>query len=195
MAQQAGNLGLVKVWLRQDDKGPAVYSARFRIDGGRGWLKWQSSASGGVPLAAPTGTAGGLYLEDALGLLLRFKLGGARTWREVKVFPAGLPTRVGRHLGKWVEVSLTADRPGDEPTDMAPAPDLEEITDAAAARPVTVMEDDSDILEPAETLPGATTPPAKGGGALVRSLVVRIRQQEAEIASLHKRIAELEAVE
>ena len=199
MAQDTGNLGLVTVWLRQDDAGPPVYSARFRIDGGRGWLKWPSSPSVGVPLAAPTGTAGGLYLEDVLGLKLRFKLGGGRTWREVTVFPSGVPTRVSKAPGRWVEISLSPDHDGDEPTDMAPAPtpiaDEDPVTDTLPPRTVAVEEegDDADILEPAATLPGAPTPSARGGSALVRSLVVRIRQQEAEIAALKKRIAELEA--
>lgn len=196
MAQSGGNLERVTVWLRQDAVQPSVYSARFRIHSGCGWFKWPSASLAGIPAAVSAGTAGGLHLEDALGLVLRFKVDG-RGWRDVTVLSSGVPSGVDREPGEWVEVSLSADAAADEPTDVASAPDLDNLSTESLPLQVTPLEEEEDgsdlILEPLDTLPGKPRLASRGGSALVKSLVTRIRQQETEIAALKRRIVELEA--
>ena len=197
MVQSDLKLGTVTVWLRQDAAQPKVYSARFRIVGGCGWFRWPYAAFVEAPVAVSSGTAGGLHAEDALGLLLRFKVGGELHWRDLRVAPGGVPMAVGHTPGKWVELPVSAEQSVDEPTDVTASAAVDDLSTENLPFPVTPSEEDDDeidlILEPVETLPGKPKVASRGGSALVRSLVTRIRQQETEIAALKRRILELEA--
>ncbi|MBL8616807.1 MAG: hypothetical protein JNM72_14435 [Deltaproteobacteria bacterium] len=181
---------LVKVELRREDQQPPCWSVRFEVAEGVAWLRLPGGWGRNADSAARSGAASGLRLSDLQQVDLMLRQGGGpwSPWRVVDgIDPHGLP------LGRWV----TLDAP------ISPAAEdvlYEELVLIDAMEDPTDWEGESGELEETITelgrpslqpVPGAAAPDAPA--SLVRALVLRIRQQEREIAALREQLLKLGA--
>lgn len=153
------------------------------------WLRLPGGWGRNADSAARSGAASGLRLSDLqqVELMLRAASGPWSPWRVLEgVDPMSLP------IGRWVTL--------DAPRQPAPSEDVlyEELVLIDAMEDASDWEAESGELEETITelgrpalqpAPGAAAPDAPA--SLVRALVLRIRQQEREIAALREQLLKL----
>lgn len=204
---------VARVWLRLDNSKPASFSVRFSVRNGVGYLHWSTAVKNPERSAAASGTAGGLEAVDLVRLLFFVRPSGSSEWLEFRIVRGSVPTAVLKGPREWhlidlfpidhgldecevesgpaqvvSEETLDLDQAEIEerPTALEDAADPDSAPIALSGDPDSVADEEVPLSEPSDTR-GAQ------GGALVRSLVQRIRRQDAEITALKQRIAELEA--
>ena len=182
----------VRLELRREAQQPPCWSVRFELSAGMAWLRLPGGWSRTAESAARSGAASGLRAAELaqVDLMLRHEGGSWAPWRVIEgIDPMSLP------IGRWVTL---------EPTTEADRQDalFEELV------VIDGMEDPDDWSEEMGELEESITelgrpdlPPAPGDAAapeapasLVRSLVLRIRQQERLITQLKEQVIRLGAV-
>jgi len=182
----------VRLELRREAQQPPCWSVRFELSAGMAWLRLPGGWSRTAESAARSGAASGLRAAELaqVDLMLRHEAGSWAPWRVIEGNdPMSLP------VGRWVTL---------EPTTEADRQDalFEELV------VIDGMEDPDDWSEEMGELEESITelgrpdlPPAPGDAAapeapasLVRSLVLRIRQQERLITQLKEQVIRLGAV-
>jgi hypothetical protein len=182
----------VRLELRREAQQPPCWSVRFELSAGMAWLRLPGGWSRTAESAARSGAASGLRAAELaqVDLMLRHEAGSWTPWRVIEgIDPMSLP------VGRWVTL---------EPTTEADRQDalFEELV------VIDGMEDPDDWSEEMGELEESITelgrpdlPPAPGDAAapeapasLVRSLVLRIRQQERLITQLKEQVIRLGAV-
>lgn len=182
----------LKLELRREAQQPPCWSVRFELSAGLAWLRLPGGWGRTAESAARSGAASGLRAAELaqVDLMLRSDNGGWAPWRVIEgIDPMGLP------IGRWV----TLERQG-APVDQDAL--FEELVVIDAMEDPDDWSDELGELEESITELGRPElPPAPGDAAapeapasLVRSLVLRIRQQERLIAQLKEQVIRLGAV-
>ena len=179
----------LRLELRREDQNPPCWSVRFEVQDGVAWLRLPEGWGRTAASAARSGAASGLYLSDLeqVELMVRQPSGA---WAPLRVIEGIDPQRLP--LGRWV----TLDGPRlQTPTEDALYEELVLIDRADASDDWEDHEGEleetlTDLGRPVlQPVPGAAAPEAPA--SLVRSLVLRIRQQEREIAALREQLVKL----
>lgn len=189
-------VGAVSVWIRRESAEPSVYSVRFEVARGQAALRlppaWGPPAS---PAAA--GSVSGLRYGDLQRCTLVIEPEGARAAVAVPVL-RGLavdPRSLG--TGRWVRCVSPVLEPIPVSSRTPPDPELDNTDVGVGPVLVEAEEERTDLglppeLPPSEELDTGRLMSARPAPTLVRSLMRRIREQEAEIKSLKARLALLE---
>lgn len=179
----------VKLELRREAQDPPCWSVRFELSAGLGWLRLPGGWSRTAESAARSGAASGLRAAELaqVDLMLRHDGGSWAPWRVIEgVDPLSLP------LGRWVTLDPRAEPAAqdalfEELVVIDAMEDPDDWSDEIGELEESITELGRPELQPA---PGDAAAP-EAPASLVRSLVLRIRQQERLISQLKEQIIRL----
>jgi len=175
--------------LRREDQNPPCWSVRFEVPDGVAWLRLPEGWGRTAASAARSGAASGLYLSDLqqVELMVRQPSGA---WAPLRVIEGIDPIKLP--LGRWVTLDGPSARPPNQDAlyEELVLVDGAEESDEWEGEGGELEETLTDLGRPVlQPVPGAAAPEAPA--SLVRSLVLRIRQQEREIAALREQLLKL----
>ena len=202
-----------RIWLRVDSLDPLVCSVRFRVDVGEGRLDWGQETAEDQMALSSSGAAGGLELLDLPRLVLVVSTGKMGSLEQHPLRLLSLPAEARACPGLWVEVEAGMEQHA-ESTDLVAGmalfehdtggliPCESELVEGPTDtdRALVTIERDGAVQANGQMRTHADIPERVGerrlssSSALVRSLVRRIRLQEAEITSLKKELAVLRSL-
>ena len=209
-----------RVWLRLDALNPLSCSVRFVMVAGEGHLSWGAATAHDTIAAVRSGTAAGLVASDLAALVLSVRASDGQTWVPHPLHLRTLPKESRTHVGAWLELDVSTfgrDECSDlivgfdlpdfegtletlEPLE-SPPPQREGLRGRSREAGLDPGAFDVPLVTITENLPsgtGLTPDPSKPGrgaatvrSSLVRALVQRIRNQEAELKTLRRELGRL----
>lgn len=190
----------LRIWLRREPGEPAVFGVRFSLDRGVGFLRLPEAWGRASGPAHRSGAVAGLTASDLGQVHLVHRVGSDDDWRELALLPPEGPEPLALAPGRWVTLAdgpmpgiVTEDGVGEDPPD---DDDDVLLVDVSPGEGLDLEEADTSL----QAMSGLGRRSGAGEGrvvphALVRSLVRRIRSQEAELKTLRARVAQLEAAQ